>query len=104
MGELCFQGGNEVPEWIYQLGLGTLIGIVAYFLKSYKTEQGEFNNEQKNEIDRIDKELQAYKLEAADRYVHKDDFIRATTQTDRKLDKIYDELMKLTSNNAGGKG
>lgn len=91
-----------MPDWLIQLSFGTVIGIIAFFLKTYKTQQEKRDDEQQTDIDRIDKELQAYKLEAADRYVHKDDFIRATTQTDRKLDKIYDELMKLTSNGSGG--
>lgn len=92
-----------VPDWIWPIVLTTLIAIIAFFLKSYKVQQEKRDEEQQEQIDKIQNDLQNYKLEAADRYVHKDDFIRATTQTDRKLDKIYDELMKLTSTTAGGK-
>lgn len=93
-----------MPDWIVQLALTTVMGIIAYFLKSHKTQQEKLNNDQQEQIKRIDRELQSFKLEAADRYVHKDDFIRATAQTDRKLDRIYDEIIKLTSNkNTEGK-
>ncbi|WP_379395818.1 hypothetical protein [Paenibacillus lentus] len=96
------KGELEVPDWLVQLAFGTVIGIITFFLKSYKTQQEKRDDDQQEQIDKLNKELQEYKLEAADRYVHKDDFIRATTQTDRKLDKIYDELMKLSSKNVGG--
>lgn len=86
-----------MPDWIVQLALTTVVGIIAYFLKTYKTHQEKRDDDQQNQIDRINRELQSFKLEAADRYVHKDDFIRATAQTDRKLDRIYDEIIKLTS-------
>lgn len=97
------KGEHDVSDWIVQLALTTVIGIIAYFLKTNKTQQDKRSDDQQNQIDRVERELHEFKLEAADRYVHKDDFIRATAQTDRKLDKIYDELIKLTKNQSEGK-
>lgn len=97
--------GNKMPDWIIQTITVTCIGIIGYFLKSYKTElsnkdaQLEQNDEKlEKEIDNLKKSFNQYKLDASDSFVKKDDFIRASAQTDRKLDKIYDELIKLNKN------
>lgn len=93
-------------EWVIQTGIvtviGIIIGIISYFLKSFKAdldkkdaqlEQG--SKELQQQIDDMQDEFHQYKLDAADKFVQKDDFIRATAVTDRKLDRIYDELMKM---------
>lgn len=102
-----FVGGyvENMPDWIIQMITATGIGIIGYFLKSYKTELSNKDTqlEQKDakleaEIDSLKKSFNQYKLDASDHFVKKDDFIRASAQTDRKLDKIYDELIKLNKN------
>ncbi|MDU5141078.1 MAG: hypothetical protein E6230_02675 [Paenibacillus dendritiformis] len=92
-----------MPDWLVQLAFTTAIGIISYFLKSFKTQQDKRDDEQQAQIERLEQNFQEFKLEAADRYVHKDDFIRATAQTDRKLDRIYDEIIKLTRQQSEGK-
>lgn len=94
-----------MAEWIVQTIIVTVIGIIAYFLKSYKTDltQKNVQLEQDNEklqiqINQVENDLSKYKLEVANNFVQKDDFIRASAQTDRKLDKIYDELIKISKN------
>ncbi|MCQ4363155.1 hypothetical protein KQR54_18825 [Mycobacterium gordonae] len=84
-----------MPEWIIQLALGIMIAAIAYFLKRYDSQQTKRSDDQQDQITALNRELQQFKLEAADRYVHKDDFIRAMSTTDRKLDKIYDEILKI---------
>ncbi|WP_040676908.1 hypothetical protein [Paenibacillus sanguinis] len=85
-----------MPDWLVQFALATLIGIIGFFLKSHKAQQDKMNEILQAQIDKTEAEFQAFRLLAADQYVHKDDFIRATAQTDRKLDKIYDEIIKLS--------
>lgn len=91
-----------MAEWIIQTGIVTVIGIISYFLKSFRTDLDKKDaqleqdtKELQQQMDQVQDELNQYKLDAADKFVQKDDFIRATAQTDRKLDRIYDELMKM---------
>ncbi|KYG90368.1 hypothetical protein A0U40_18430 [[Bacillus] sp. KCTC 13219] len=83
-----------MAEWIIQTAILTGIGIIAYFLKSFKADLAQNDAELKQQIDNVESKLADYKLEVADKYVQKDDFIRATSQIDRKLDRIYEELLK----------
>lgn len=99
-----------MAEWIIQTIIVTVIGIISYFLKSYKTDLTQKDLQLKEEdeklqkqIDQVEMDLNKYKLEAANKFVQKDDFIRASAQTDRKLDRIYDELMKMNKGNVEGK-
>lgn len=91
-----------MAEWIIQTGIVTVIGIISYFLKSFRTDLDKKDaqleqetKELKQQMDQVQDELNQYKLDASDKFVQKDDFIRATAVTDRKLDRIYDELMKM---------
>lgn len=88
-----------MADWLIQSIFGTTMGliiaIISYFLKTFKTQLDENDKQLQSEVDAIAVDLQKYKLEVADKFVQKDDFIRATAQTDRKLDRIYDELMKM---------
>jgi len=90
-----------VTEWIVQLVLGAMIGIISFFLKSFKTQLDKNDEQLQIQVEAVKADLNKYKLDAAERFVQKDDFIRATAVTDRKLDKIYDELMKLNKTNVG---
>jgi len=89
-----------MAEWIIQTAILTGIGIIGYFLKSFKTDLSQNDTELKQQIDDVEARFNNYKLEVADKYVQKDDFIRATAQTDRKLDRIYEELMKMNRTEA----
>lgn len=84
-------------EWIVPSVFGILISIIAYFLKTNKSQSDKRAEEHEMNIKQLNHDLQEYKLDVADRFVLKDDFIRATAQTDRKLDKIYDEIIKLST-------
>lgn len=91
-----------MQEWVIQFGLGLLIAIIAYFLKSFKTQLEKNDEKLQKELDETKVELNKYKLDAAERFVQKDDFIRATAVTDRKLDRIYEELMKINKTKSAG--
>lgn len=63
--------------------------------KELQQQMDQNSKEFQQQIDDMQDEFHQYKLDAADKFVQKDDFIRATAVTDRKLDRIYDELMKM---------
>lgn len=92
-----------MPDWIVQLAFGLMLGAISYFLKSFKMQLDKNDEQQQAQVESIKTDLNQYKLEAAERFVQKDDFIRATAVTDRKLDRIYDELMKLNKRNTEDK-
>lgn len=103
-----------MPEYIIQFLLAAAIGTIAYFLRDYKTRQDKKDEELQQQIESVkirqdekDKEVQEqiesvktdlskYKLEALDKFNTKDDFVRYSAISDRKLDKIYDEIIKLS--------
>lgn len=86
-----------MPNWIVELVLVTFLGLMAWFLKRHIAQQDTSNKKQEEQIDILKKDLQEYKLQAAEKYVSKDEFIRATSHTQRKLDQIYDEIIKLNA-------
>lgn len=96
-----------MADWLIQSIFGTttalIIAIISYFLKTFKAQLDENDKQLQSEVDALTVDLQKYKLEVADKFVQKDDFIRATAQTDRKLDRIYDELMKMNKQNTEAK-
>lgn len=100
-------GGFNVTDWVIQslltTAMGLIIAIIAYFLKTFKTQLDKNDEQLQSEVDALTVDLQKYKLEASDKFVQKDDFIRATAQTDRKLDRIYDELMKMNKGSTEAK-
>ena len=85
-----------MPDWLVQFALATLIGVIGFFLKSHKSQQDRVNEILQAQNNKTEADFQAFRLLVAEQYVHKDEFIRATAQTDRKLDKIYDEIIKLS--------
>lgn len=88
-----------MPEWLDRLlwyVVTGMVGVIAYFLKSNKTQQDKQVDALQEQVDQLQRELQQFKLESADKFVLKDDFVRATALTDRKLDRIYDEIIKLS--------
>lgn len=92
-----------MTDWIVQLVLGAMIGIISFFLKSFKTQLDKNDEQLQSQVEAAKSDLHKFKLEAAERFVQKDDFIRAAAVTDRKLDKIYDELIKLNKTRMGAK-
>lgn len=91
-----------MAEYLLQFFITACIAVIAYFLRDFKNRQEESNEHLQKQISEMKEDLGAYKLKAADRFVLKDDFVRATALTDRKLDKIYDEIMKLSKMKTGG--
>lgn len=78
--------------WVIQLVITIVIGVITYFLKETKKANDKAIEENKGEINNIRKELTDFKENMPFHYVLRDDFIRAITSIDKKLDKIYDTV------------
>lgn len=85
-----------MPDYLIELGFGLLIGAISYFLKDFKAKLDKADEILQKQIDSVKDDLHQFQLEVSDRFVLKDDFVRASAITDRKLDKIYDEVIKLS--------
>lgn len=82
-----------MKDWMIQAALGLVITIIGFFLKGFKSDV----DAQKIKVESLNEDFYKYKLMVSEHYVSKEDFIRAMATTDRKLDKIYDEILKINS-------
>ena len=85
--------------WIIQTIIMLGIGALAYFIKDLKKSiDGKIEKNIKDidsnteKIENLEEKFSDYKETVAMRYVQKDEFIRAISNMDRKLDKIYDRV------------
>jgi hypothetical protein len=87
--------------WIIQTITMLGIGALGFFIKDLKKSiegrieqntKGIDNNTEK--IETLEEKFSNYKETVAMRYVQKDEFIRAVTSMDKKLDKIYDRVVE----------
>jgi len=87
--------------WIIQTVTMLGIGALGYFIKDLKKSiEGRIEQNTKSidanteKIDNLEEKFNNYKETVAMRYVQKDEFIRAITNMDKKLDKIYDRVVE----------
>lgn len=112
---ICMKRGetmNEFLTWGIQTAVGISIAVLAYFIKKNidkieksieanekkidlfvekydeKLEKTEEKNDKK--FDEIQSTINKLKEDLPKEYVIRDDFIRAMSNVDQKLDKIYD--------------
>ena len=71
------------------------VGLLGWYFKRDKDRLDCNDKNLQGQIEGVKKDLSDYRLEAQREFVTKDEFVRAVTNQDRKLDKIYDEIMKL---------
>lgn len=99
-------------QWLYQLVITIVIGIIAYFLKDMKKTQDDKIKDvhvrikdvhtrvdcvelaSRQELEKMKDEFNQLKSDMPLVYVLRDDFIRAMGNVEKKLDKIYDVLSK----------
>lgn len=84
-------------SWILQTVIIVGIGALAWFMKNLtasiesKISTTDHKTEcNANDIKELAEKFGSYREEVAQKYVHKDEFVRAITNMDKKLDKIYD--------------
>lgn len=90
-------------NWGIQSAVMLGIGAIGYFLKENskkideRIDQNELKIEKMDEkidgkVNALEEKLSNLKEELPEKYVLRDDFIRATSNIDQKLDKIYDMI------------
>lgn len=83
---------DEWIKYLIQTAMILALGIIAYFLKDMKKTTEEKILDNKERIEELENKFNDFKEAIPLHYVLKDDFIRAVSTIDKKLDKIYDVL------------
>lgn len=86
-------------EQIGMMAITSIIGIATYYFKKNSDRLDREDEHLHNKIENVQKELSEHKIEVERNFVSKDEFIRSISNIDKKLDKIYDEIMKSSSCN-----
>jgi hypothetical protein len=86
-------------EQIGMLVITSIIGIATYYFKKNSDRLDREDDYLHNKIENLQKELSDHKIEVERNFVSKDEFIRSISNFDKKLDKIYDEILKSANNN-----
>lgn len=84
--------GNSMVTWTIQTVIMVGIGVIGYFIKSTNGKADERMKENEGKIEALEEKFNNFKEEIPQKYVSKDDFIRAISSIDVKLDKIYDYI------------
>lgn len=77
------------------------LGLIGYFLRDLKGSMQSQMAENKDKIDKVEKELNDLKKDLPFVYVLREDFLRAMSSVERKLDKIYDTVRERGDNSGG---
>jgi len=99
-------------SWLLQTAVVLCLGIIGYFLKDLKKSfeqkisnielkidasekrMSQENDKMEKRLEELQKNFNDYKDYVSEKYTLKDDFIRAVSTIDKKLDKIYDVVVK----------
>ena len=81
-------------QQIGMFALTTLVGLVGYYFKKNSDRLDKEDEKLYIKIEDVEKNLSEYKLDAEKNFVSKDEVRRSVSNIDKKLDKIYDDLMK----------
>lgn len=81
--------------WAIQTMIMLVIALIGYFIRtSIKNIEKRIDDNEKK-IEKLEEHFNKHKEELPWRYTQKDDFIRAMSNLDSKLDKIYDTITKV---------
>nr|DAS16596.1 MAG TPA: Protein of unknown function (DUF2730) [Bacteriophage sp.] len=81
--------------WIIQGLTGLAIGVIGYFIKRDRAALDEKLAQQDTRLEKQDSRIEQLEKDMKQLpfvYTTREDFIRATTQIDQKLDKILDRI------------
>lgn len=88
--------------WVIQLATTTCIGVIAYFLKDMRKNTDEKIKstdekikETKEDFINIRKDFDDFKDKVSEKYVMKEEFVRAITSVDKRFDTVNDKLDKI---------
>lgn len=82
-------------QWIYQIILTVTLGIIAYFLRDMKKSFDDKISQNKNDITKVQEDLDDFKEKVSDKYVMKEDFVRSMTTVDKRFDIVDEKLDKI---------
>lgn len=83
---------SSIVTWVIQTIIMVGIGVIGYFIKSTNGKLDERMKDNENKLDALEEKFNNFKEEIPQKYVGKDDFIRAISSIGVKLDKIYDYI------------
>ena len=86
--------------WAIQGAIGILVGAITWRWQRDKTRMEAKHDKETESLSRRVKELEDSYRDLPFVYTTREDFIRSTTAIDRKLDKIYDCISKMSKEDA----
>lgn len=86
---------RDIIMTLVTAGITTAVAIIGYYFKRNEIRLDKKDNQLEEKIEKTEQDLAQYKLEAEKRFVAKDEFIRSISHIDKKLDKVYDEIVNL---------
>lgn len=85
---------NVWVDWIVKTAIMLGIAAIGYLLRTNQAANEKRMEKSEENLDDLEKQLNGLKAELPYKYVQKDDFIRAITNLDQKLDKLIDIVNK----------
>lgn len=76
--------------------LCTALGIIGYFLKDIRQQIKDQQKEQDSKIEKVQEEVTTLRESLPQKYVLRDDFIRAIAGLDNKVDNICREVSEIS--------
>jgi len=78
------------PVWL----LGIAIAVIGFFLRKESTRSERKEQQLEDDAKFLSDELNKFKLEAQEKYVNKDEFVRALSGVERSIERMRDHLDK----------
>ena len=82
-------------EWVFQLALTTIVGALAWFVKSAIAEMRDGNKQTAQRVSAMEKELANMKADFPMVYVLREDFIRSMNSVEASMKRTEDKLATL---------
>ena len=79
-------------EWVFQLALTTIVGALAWFVKSAIAEMRDGNKQTAQRVSAMEKELANMKADFPMVYVLREDFIRSMNSVEASMKRTEDKL------------
>jgi uncharacterized membrane-anchored protein YhcB (DUF1043 family) len=90
---------NTWVTWVIQSAIMVGVGTIGFFLKDMNTKTQKRLDANEEQTKDLEQRFNDFRADLPTKYVIRDDFIRAMSNVDTKLDKIYDII---TNTKKGG--